>query len=627
MPLHTINARGDCLHGVGGGYLNLNNRPLISGQAMGFADDETAGFASGADLLAGRDWTASAMDLRTGQTRRLNPATPTGANEGYAGGGEFAWWWGSDQPGYGMNATYPLHGGDQAASIYNLPWGGLLGMGPDASIAYKNRSSYGPCWVREVGGETWELTPGDAFEVCLVGERRALWREYGQSGVFVVGLPVPRILPGSDPMMPSAFWFRDEWWLSYFHSTAGVIAHSFADPTRGFRLVAPGRDAWPVSRTLADGRLCCWWSATIAAQAGHLTQVLREPTDPLEDLSEPLPDPDLDPYGKPIAHWAYFTLDGDRGYGDHYDAVLHACWCATVSDVEKANARDLPVIASTSLITRARRPVLIICANDYSGAPPLETQLDDATPLARELGIGLVVMDEHEWVTLPANLPIGAIAAFKAYRNPHESLDEYEARIQPIADRITAAGFATCAILGCDDRLQTLSEAELVATIRRACLVFAPPSRMVAAFSYGRAGTLHGAPTGGGIVHPTAWRWIEASSAASDPIDWHAYRLDPPEKESDMSAIASRLKEAFKPVKEIPISGSTDVALELPDLVNGKKKIKCTSPEGQDQVRPEDDRNWEPRDIGPWERYQKTPTAYVADRSHEGGQVWVYPRA
>ena len=40
---------------------------------------------------------------------------------------------------------------------------------------------------------------------------------------------------------------------------------------------------------------------------------------------EPLPEPHVEPYHRQVPHFAYFTLDTDRGYGDHYEAILHAC--------------------------------------------------------------------------------------------------------------------------------------------------------------------------------------------------------------------------------------------------------------------------------------------------------------
>lgn len=90
-----------------------------------------------------------------------------------------------------------------------------------------------------------------------------------------------------------------------------------------------------------------------------------------------------------------------------------------------------------------------------------------------------------------------------------------------------------------------------------------------------------------------------------------------------MPSIGPRLNDTFTNVKEIP-QPDGKVALELPPDKRGKKKIKSTDPDGNDSVRPVEDRDWQQSDVGPWELYGKTPTAYVAER--DKSRTYVYPR-
>lgn len=101
-------------------------------------------------------------------------------------------------------------------------------------------------------------------------------------------------------------------------------------------------------------------------------------------------------------------------------------------------------------------------------------------------------------------------------------------------------------------------------------------------------------------------------------------------EESDMASRGKRLPEPFDKMNEID-AGNGEVALEFPDKIGGFKKIATTTPEGKDDYRPKDgetpgggNRDWQPSDIGAWERYKKTPTAYVAER---GNKSYIYPRA
>jgi hypothetical protein len=253
-------------------------------------------------------------------------------------------------------------------------------------------------------------------------------------------------------------------------------------------------------------------------------------------VDPPLPEPKVEPYRRQVAHFAYYTLDADRGYGDFYEEILHACWCATASDVVKANEQGAWIITRADLAEKAQHLAMVMCANDYAGAPPLETQIAEAMPIVRDRRCGLLVMDEHDWTTVPANLPAGAILGFKVFRDSGQTIGQWMQHAFEVMVRVQTARFRSCWIVGADDRGHTLTELDISETLKTATELLAELGGldlstkddavpMVGAFSYGRVGEKDGRPTGGGRIHPNAWRWVRASAAASDPIDWADFRL------------------------------------------------------------------------------------------------------
>lgn len=255
----AINSRGDFCHGNGGSYFNINNVAIMPGASFGWIDDDTAACANGADTglppAPRGEWIASQYHVPTKTLTRLS-APPTGANHGFAGGGHAAWWWGNG-------------GGSFSTTGWNGPNTGLLGMGPDGAIAYKpDYQSNGPTMVRELDGAEWLLTPNHAYDLQLLGQRRALFND-SVLGFTVVGIPVPQRLPGAN-WFPHAFQLDDVWWFGCQNEHAGVVAHPFADPAHGW-IVVPTGDAWPAFRALDRYTLCCVWSNGLAEQAGQLT--------------------------------------------------------------------------------------------------------------------------------------------------------------------------------------------------------------------------------------------------------------------------------------------------------------------------------------------------------------------
>lgn len=261
-----INSVGDYCHGVGGSYINRNNVVFTisgvpqAGGAMGWMDDDTIAFASGMDGIIPGEWIASKWVVSTGVVSRLNPATPSGANVGYAGGGHAAWWWGTSYPGgSGLHAT----------TGFRKPLAGLLGMGPDAAIGYKpSYQSNGPTKVHELDGSEWTLTSGHAYDLRLLGAHRAFFHD--QTGWVAIGVPMPSFLPG--PIyFAYLFPIGTTWWVGYQNPNYGTIAHPYNEPGVGYRFVAPGINAWVAFRALTANTFRVVWANSEAEQAGQMT--------------------------------------------------------------------------------------------------------------------------------------------------------------------------------------------------------------------------------------------------------------------------------------------------------------------------------------------------------------------
>lgn len=492
------------------GGLCVNNQLLIApGGCAGYLDDETIGYVDGP-----MGWLTRIY--HNGVTTPTVPSTT--CNGGYANGGVMAWE-SPDPDHYGLNST---------SGFYNKA-AAPLAVGPDGSIAWRIRDSYGPCWVHKLDGSDWKFTDGVAGDVQLLGGDAALWLEGG--ALRVVGIPTPKTYPGS-VWFPHAMIYRGEWWIGYYSSALGLVAHPFNDYSQGFRFMEPGVDAWPVFKTLADGALCCVWSSKIEQHAGQLTKALRSVDDPLDTLLAS-PPVNVAPYGRSIPQWAYYTYDAGRKYGNYPQEVLNIAWCSgdSPSDVEKANANDQYVITGLELIGQAKRKAFILCTNDYWNAPPLQDQVNAAIPLCVAYNIRMVVYDEkNEKPTLPE----WAFPMVRCFREPSESLNEWINRVAlslPTRDCVL--------LLGVEDRLGQLSpevirETALAATelLRKYKQI-----RLAGWFSYARtamdANGNH-IPPGGAILYPDTWAVVKASYHASEPYNPKDFQIpeippiDPP---------------------------------------------------------------------------------------------------
>jgi hypothetical protein len=318
MPFQ--NGRGDIFHGVGGGFASVNNVPFSAGGAAGFIDDDECFYANG-DAA----WVAYIHNIRTGLNRpaveqTTDPQFGQSLNHGFAGGGVWAAWQGVQNE----------HRGLYSSTGFRLPDGGLMAVGPDGAIGYKpNYQSGGPTKVitvdgqrrvaaalaagrtydqvepeLEADGSIWTVTPGHAYDLQLLGGRRACWQE--SLTIRVAGLEQPRQL--SRCWRPEAHLVDGVWWISYF-CDSGIILHPF-DSFVGYRITPPGLDTWHSARVLTNGTLQFALSSGIAEQgelrdaAGRLLrpgQLRAQPVDfsrPRVDLAAG-PDVVLEPTTRP----------------------------------------------------------------------------------------------------------------------------------------------------------------------------------------------------------------------------------------------------------------------------------------------------------------------------------------
>ena len=256
-----LNVRGQIAHGRGGGLASVDNLPFHKGGVGGWLDADTVVFANGDD-----GWVVSSYHLPTRVTRRL---LDVGCNESFAGGGHFASWLDgkADNPNRGIWSSTGLRVLD----------GGLLGVGPDASIAYKpSYQSGGPTYVRELAFDAngkrveWQLTPNHPYQLQLLGNGRAIWWDTGTQRIEVRGIARPNLLDGA--IMPHVVEMPNgELWVSSF-SNVGVTLHPFGS-FEGFPVVPFGTDAWHVSAKLTDDVIVVAWATGEGEQPGEIKRM------------------------------------------------------------------------------------------------------------------------------------------------------------------------------------------------------------------------------------------------------------------------------------------------------------------------------------------------------------------
>ena len=223
---------GNVGHGVGGGYANVNNSPFSPGGVLGWMDSYRLAFTNGA-----ANWVVYNYDIRVPLPGALTPMGGQ-ANSGFAGGGQAAWFLATSDANRGLYSTTGLR----------LPDAGLLGMGPDAAIAYKPQyHSNGPTHIREfdLDGTDYQISPGSPAYVQLLGSHRALMTTYGFT-VEPFNMPQPLYTNDGGLWKFEAAFAGNRWWGCYFCNAHGLVLHPF-DSFMGFPVVPVG-NAWHTIR-------------------------------------------------------------------------------------------------------------------------------------------------------------------------------------------------------------------------------------------------------------------------------------------------------------------------------------------------------------------------------------------
>lgn len=229
---------GDVAQGVAGAPFSVNNLREGLGGTGGWIDPRRALFGNGDD-----GWFASSFDKFTKQKARLKfPSTQGGpldvevaANALACGGGVYAVWRSEVRPGDPDRGLY-------ASSGLRLPDAGLLGVGPAGEIGYKPLyQSNGPSIVREPDGQEWQLTPGSAASLQLLGAGRAIWMQ--GFTVQVAGLPPPAYATAGGIWNAQAVFVANAWWICYYSGAYGIVLHPFSSAERCYVILSKG-DGW-----------------------------------------------------------------------------------------------------------------------------------------------------------------------------------------------------------------------------------------------------------------------------------------------------------------------------------------------------------------------------------------------
>jgi hypothetical protein len=305
MPF--INRDGNVAHGVAGVGAFLNNVQFDTGGGACWFDKFTIAYQHQA-----ADGTYLALyDLNTRQWRRAitdpnDPRYGKGANTIGAGGGVWAAW----LAGFGLYTSNGWINTDAA----------LLTVGDGGEVIYIEHYHTGyPVRVREKDGRDWLLSEAAVLDADGYGHGNAIWTTY-DNVVHVHGeLPVPLVI-GDVCFRPRAAYVNGEWWISYFSSLVGVVAHPFRS-TVGYSIVAVG-DCWQdvSARDYHATVLDVAYATTQGEAAGSIVALsIDVATAPRADLTpgpEPQPPdpqpPDPEPEDEmkpPIVTVDKFTLD------------------------------------------------------------------------------------------------------------------------------------------------------------------------------------------------------------------------------------------------------------------------------------------------------------------------------
>jgi hypothetical protein len=275
---------GRVAHGVGGAGAYLDNTALSTAGAGGtsWVDAFTVIY----QVCDGG--TATGCRLETYDVRNGSRATVDrlGANYIAAGGGVWAKWLGGP---YGLLTST----GFACAEC------GLIAVGPDGAVAYKPQyQSNGPFLVRERDGTSWKFSDVPAYDVQLLGQRRAIWTTAQQ--VFTTGIPKPTTISPA-VWRPRVANVAGEWWVAYWTNERGLVVHPFTS-IRGY-VVRTTPDAFSHDMIAIGRSLRVSFATNEGETPGSVvTRDINIDTEPRVDLTIVPPPPPPEPVSvKPAA--------------------------------------------------------------------------------------------------------------------------------------------------------------------------------------------------------------------------------------------------------------------------------------------------------------------------------------
>lgn len=215
MP--RLNSTGEYAMGVAGTQGSINGVLVPDSYGPWWFNDDEVVFAQPSD------GTIKIMSVDSGIRTNASPFPPND----YRGGGSNWAAWANGRGLYSPNL--------------NLPEAGLKDVGPDGAIGYvPNYQSGIGCVVSEMNGTRWTLSSGIVYDLQLLGNLRAIWRDEGFR-IRTIGIP-PCIQIGN-AYRPRATFINNEWWVCYWSEPVGVVLHPF-NSTVGYTIVPPGIDAF-----------------------------------------------------------------------------------------------------------------------------------------------------------------------------------------------------------------------------------------------------------------------------------------------------------------------------------------------------------------------------------------------
>jgi hypothetical protein len=271
-----LNARGQVAAGVGTAPVSVDKQIFDTGGGAQWLDADRIAYQH-----LGSDGAYVAIyDTRTGQ---IGKAADRGGNTVVAGGGV----WGAWLAGFGSFAST----GFASSSAV------IAAVGPDGAIAYIPDYTGVGVRVREQSGDEWVLTSAVAYDVQLLGQRRAIWRE--GFDIKTAGIADPAQLAGG-VWRPRAVFAAGEWWVSYYaDAVSGLALHPFAS-TRGY-VVATG-DAFGQDIVALNGGIREAWAIHEGEHPEDIRIADVDLSDPRRELgkpTEPTPPGNPDPVVTP----------------------------------------------------------------------------------------------------------------------------------------------------------------------------------------------------------------------------------------------------------------------------------------------------------------------------------------